>query len=140
MQLQNNQDMIRKNLHDFLEKYGKEGFLKLYFTNLLFEMVKDEIHTRSDSVKNSPGLQYYFNKEGNYENASKLEEFNKRLKNECMKKSELIVSLVEKKNMISKFGVDLNKITEVLSNEIEKQMKDIFKEVFDVKWGEEVEK
>ena len=138
MQLQDNFDSIHNNIHSFIEKHGKEGFLKLFFANLLYEMVKDEIHTKSDSYKDSPGIRYYFNEKGEYESTSKLEEFNKKLKNECMKKSDLIVDIAKKNGLISRFGMDLDKINESLASEIEKQIKDIFTEVFKVKWGEEV--
>jgi len=140
MQLQNEQSNVEKNVSSFLEKYGGEGFLELYFTNLLFEMVKDNIHSRSDSIKNSPGLQYYFDKNGKYESATKLKEFDKKLKDECMKKSKKIVSLIKKRELVSKFGIDLNTITQSLSDDVNNQIKAIFKEVLGIEWGGEVEK
>jgi len=138
MQLRKDIETIQKNISDFISKYGQEGFLELYFTNLLYEMVKDNIRSKTDKVKNSPGLQYYFDKNGNFESTSKLKEFDVKLKSECNKKSKKIVELIQKKNLISKFGVDINKITASLSEEMDEHIKKIFKEVVGVEWGEKV--
>jgi len=138
MQLKKDIEEIQKNINDFINKYGQEGFLELYFTNLLYEMVKDNIRSKTDKVKNSPGLQYYFDKNGNFESTSKLKQFDIKLKNECSKKSKIIVELIKKKNLMSEFGVDINKITTSRSVEMDKHVKDIFKEVLGVEWGEKI--
>jgi len=139
MQLEKDIESIQKNISDFIEKYGQEGFLELYFTNLLYEMVKDNIRSKTEKVKDSPGLQYYFDKNGNFEKSSRLKEFNEKLRIECNKKSKQIVELIEKKKLISKFGIDFDKITASLSKEMDDQIKDIFKKVVGVEWGEKVD-
>lgn len=139
MQLEKDIESIQKNINEFIEKYGQEGFLELYFTNLLYEMVKDNIRSKTEKVKDSPGLQYYFDKNGNFEKSSRLKEFNEKLRIECNKKSKQIVELIEKKKLISKFGIDFDKITASLSKEMDDQIKDIFKKVVGVEWGEKVD-
>ena len=105
MQLRKDIEKIQNNVNDFINKYGQEGFLELYFTNLLYEMVKDNIRSKTDSVKNSPGMQYYFDKNGNFEKTSKLKEFDIKLKTECNKKSKQIIELIKKRKETDKIDI-----------------------------------
>lgn len=139
MLLKKDTDEIQHNLKEFINKYGEEGFLELYFTNFLFEIVKDNIRSKAGSISKSPGLQYFFNKEGEFESTTKLKEFDIRLKKECNKKSKEIVNLIKQRELLSKFGVDINKITTSLSVEMDKQIKDIFKKVIGVEWGKKAD-
>ena len=68
-----------------------------------------------------------------------LKEFDIKLKMECNKKAKQIVKLINDKGLISKFGIDIDSITSKLSNEMDNQIKEIFKKVVRVEWGEKVE-
>lgn len=49
-----------KNLQDFLEKHGSEGFLKLFFTNYLVNLVSYYIQTRGKTKDEDPGYLFHF--------------------------------------------------------------------------------
>jgi hypothetical protein len=140
MLLEKDIESIQNNIHQFIEKYGQEGFLELYFTNLIYEMVKDNIRSKTKKIENSPGMQYYFDKNGDVEKSSKLKEFDEKLKIECNKKAKQIVELIIKEDLISKFGIDFDEISASLAKEMDEHIKDIFKKVIGVEWGEKVAK
>lgn len=43
------------NLDEFIEKYGEEGILILFFTNLLEEIIRGEfLHTKDTKIEEFP--------------------------------------------------------------------------------------
>ena len=47
-----------QNIKEFLEKYGKEGFLELFFTNYLYELSEYYLHSKGKKGEDA-GLLFY---------------------------------------------------------------------------------
>lgn len=82
-----------ENLKEFLDKRGKEGFLKLLLKNYLYELVMYYLHsgTRKPIVTDDTGYQFYVDGQGKAYNPDQLEKFKKDLEIECLRKANQII-------------------------------------------------
>lgn len=85
-----------ENIEEFLDQHGVQGFLKLYFTNFLVEMIQGEAKTESEGtdLTDDPGVQFYF-KGHSIEDESDLHDFEDALFDECKRKAEEMVEQLE---------------------------------------------
>lgn len=87
---------IDKNVKEFMEEHGVQGFLTLFFTNYFYEMTIDQIksYINSDQPEDDLGYQYYlFDEEiGSYD---EVKEFEGEIKEECRNMAERIVEEME---------------------------------------------
>ncbi|MFW5928764.1 MAG: hypothetical protein ACOCSL_06110 [Thermoplasmatota archaeon] len=87
---------IDKNVKEFMEEHGVQGFLTLFFTNYFYKMTIDQIksYINSDQPEDDLGYQYYlFDEEiGSYD---EVKEFEGEIKEECRNMAERIVEEME---------------------------------------------
>ena len=81
--MNNNFKDAEKNLENFLKKYGMEGFLKLFYTNYLFDLVTYYIQSQDNVRERNPSYLYHFDIKGNPFPPTKIDDFNRRLKTVC---------------------------------------------------------
>lgn len=126
------------NLDEFIEKYGEEGILILFFTNLLEEIIRGEfLHTKDTKIENSPGILEFQDNDKRLASIDILRKREKDLRIECQKRAQEIVSKLKQRGVISKFDHNLLQNEEV-KHQINLQLRSILNEIFGVKWGDEV--
>lgn len=116
-----------KNLKEFLEKYGEEGFLKLFITNYLFELVNYFLHSKGED-KNDPSYLMHVNYKGVPYGPQEIDKFNAAIKQECSKRANLIVEELKKTGSLKKFMSEPTADPEVASL-LEKAFQSIVKEL-----------
>jgi len=84
-----------KNLQDFLEKHGSEGFLKLFFTNYLVDLVNYYIQTRGKNKDDDPSYLFHFDISGKPHSQEKNEKFRLGLHKVCSEYSNTIVDALK---------------------------------------------
>jgi len=95
-----------ENLKKFLEKHGTEGFLKLFFSNYLFDLVDYYLQTKGTSKDNDPGYLFYFNLNGEPESLDKIEKFRMGLKQTCLDHAKTIVDSLKQSYNIEESATD----------------------------------
>jgi hypothetical protein len=130
-------EQAEKNISAFIEKYGEKGFLELYFTNYLFELLMAYIRSHSDKIDYDSGYQYHFGKGGRLVSPMQEKQFRHDLKKECAKKGKAIVSQLEERGILSKFGTDVTAITREATELVNKALKDTFESVFKTRWAKD---
>ena len=79
------------NLQKFLEEHGTGGFLKLFYTNYLFDLITYYIQTKGTTKEDDPGYLYHFNIEGKPFSPEQIDKFNEKLKKICLEYATKIV-------------------------------------------------
>jgi hypothetical protein len=103
------ENMAESNITKFFEKYGTEGFLRLYFTNYLFELVMHFLRTEDpDDIRYDSSYHYHFLKDA-VVTPEKEEEFRKNIRKECAKKADEIVKYLRKRKLVDKIAVGFYK-------------------------------
>lgn len=95
-----------RNLKEFLDKYGEEGFLKLFFINYLFELVTYYLHNRSENAGDDPSYLMHVNDKGEPRSNLEVEKFNESLRKQCKARAETIVSRLKETGSLSNFISD----------------------------------
>ena len=72
-----------ENLQNFLEKHGTDGFLKLFYTHYLFDLVTYYIQTNTNQQGDNPSYLYHFDIKGNPFSTKQIDNFNKKLQTVC---------------------------------------------------------
>lgn len=130
-----------ENIQEFLDTHGMEGFLKLYFTNFLVEMIQGEAKTESEGTDliDDPGVQFYF-KGHSIEDENDLREFEDALFDECMSKSEEMVEKLKEDEKFEKlFAEEFNEEhlelldDPELEDRFEERMHELFEEWEDMR-------
>jgi len=81
----------QNNLQEFMEVHGPEGFFTVYFRQLLYRFVKQELKSATDEI-DSVGEQLYFSEDGDQLPTDHREE----LLDQCeMRARELVDELVD---------------------------------------------
>lgn len=85
-------DAAEKNIKEFMERYGVEGFIKLYFSKYLFKLIKAELKSKLGSdISKDPGTIFYYS--GNkIEKRSDIEKYEDNIYGECEKRATDIVN------------------------------------------------
>ena len=98
--MNNNFKDAEKNLENFLEKYGMDGFLKLFYTNYLFDLVTYYIQSQDNVRERNPSYLYHFDIKGNPFPPTKIDNFNRRLKTVCSEHAlKIVTSLKDQTNL-----------------------------------------
>jgi hypothetical protein len=103
-----NKSIAEKNLKEFLEKQGREGFLKLLLKNYLYELAMYYLHsgTRKPAVSEDTGYQFYVDGAGRAYNPTQIEKFKRDLESECLRKASQIVEEVKRLGIIENIDKD----------------------------------
>jgi len=117
-----------KNLKDFLEKHGKEGFLKLLLRNYLYELAMYYLHsgTHKPIVTEDTGYQFYVDGDGRSYRPEQIAKFKKDLKLECLRKAGQIVDKIRSLGILQDLDKDvLNnpKVVELIQEAFESIVK-----------------
>jgi len=93
-----------RNLNEFLQMHGRKGFLKLFVTNYLFELVMYYLHSEKSepAVQEDTGYRFYVDGKDRVYPAQKIDTFKKELKIECGKKAETIVAFIKEKGLLER--------------------------------------
>jgi len=98
-----------KNLREFLDAHGKEGFLRLLLTNYLFELAMYYLHTEKNpaaQVKEDTGYRFYVDGRDRVYKPEEIERFKRDLRTECVKKANLIIQTLKEKELLEKLDQD----------------------------------
>lgn len=118
-----------RNLKEFMDRYGPEGFLILYFTNYLFELTMHFLHSKGEGDKDTSQL-YYTYREKVYSPAE-IESFEKELKSECAKRARTIVDSLKEHNLLDKLTVESLKSPRI-SALLQENLESILEEISEV--------
>ena len=125
----------QRHIDEFLARYGEEGALVLYFTNLLEEIARGEyLNTLDSRIASSPGISEHADKDGRLGSPGLLDQREKQLREACELKAVEIVNKLRALGYLTRFDQDLLQDETVLA-EVNAKMKAVFKEVFGVDWG-----
>jgi hypothetical protein len=116
-----------KNTQEFIKKYGKEGFLELFLTNYFFELIQYFLHSEL-RVKEDLKTAYYSNFKGVPYKKKDIEEFEKKIKEECNLRAKLVVRQLKSNNLLEKIAKEPNQHPEV-DKEVTKSLKEILKTI-----------
>jgi hypothetical protein len=127
------QDASQK-VASFMAKYGEKGFLTLYFSNYLFELVMSYVRSESDAKSKDSAYQFHLNKNDRPRSVKQDEEFRQALRIECDKKASKIVANLEKRGLLPRFSEDIDRITAETKQEVDSALKETFEKVLKAKW------
>ena len=98
-----------RNLRGFLEKHGREGFLKLLLTNYLFELAMYYLHSGKNpaaQIREDTGYRFYVDGRNRAYTADQIEEFKRDLRKECEKKAAVIVRRLTEMKLVGRLTED----------------------------------
>ena len=119
----------------FMTKYGEKGFLTLYFSNYLYEMILSYLRAHSDTPSKDSAYEFHFGKSGKLRTVKDDESFRQALRHECDEKASRIVTAFEKQGLLVRFSGDLDSITTRATRQVDEALKEIFEKVLETKWG-----
>src|SRR5207247_114895 len=111
-------DDAEHNLDQFLKRYGREGFLELFLTNYLQELVLLNLHSRPRKESDSTSSLIYVNFRGQSYTTLQIDEFKKRLRKECADRAKQIVSKVRNSGLLERLTQDPSENPQI-SDELE---------------------
>jgi hypothetical protein len=118
----------------FMAKYGEKGFLTLYFSNYLFELVMSYVRSQSDAKSKDSAYQFHLNRNDRPRSVKQDEEFRHAFRIQCDKKASKIVANLEKRGLLPRFSEDIDRITAETNEEVHSALKEIFEKVLKAKW------
>lgn len=126
---------FERNVKEFVEKHGIDGFLTLYFSKFLMNILKNEIKSKSKGkgISDDPGVIFYF-KEEKIEDFSELSDYEDEIYKECKKRArEMVSNLKDDEEFSSLFDGDFEKLDHPeLKARFKERIHDLFEE-----WEEE---
>jgi len=99
-----------RNLQEFLQAHGKEGFLSLLLTNYLFELAMYYLHSEKNpaaQVREDTGYRFYVDGQDRVYRPEQIEQFKHDLRAECEKKVLLIIEKLKQMELLDKISEDL---------------------------------
>lgn len=124
-----NEKQAEKNLKEFFDKYGIEGFLRLYFTNYLFELTMHFLRSKDSREHYDSSFRYHFDETG-LVSSKKEEEFRQNVRKECAKKAASIVEELKHRKLVDKFTLDI--VDKRTVKILQKTLGDLLKELSEV--------
>jgi hypothetical protein len=119
-----------QNVNEFIKKHGKEGFLKLFFTNYLHELVQYYLHSRGKKGEDT-GLLFYVNFRGRAYSPQELDHFRNDLRRACGEKATQIVQKIKELGILERLGEDPladPKISRILADSLDEIIKELARE------------
>lgn len=124
-----------KNVREFIDKHGIEGFLTLFFARYLLKILKSEVKSKSrgPEIADDPGVLFYF-KGKEIESFSDMEEYEDQILEECKKKArEMVSNLKDDEKFEGLFKGNFEKLEDP---KLKDRFKDKMHELFE-KWKSE---
>ena len=97
-----NLESAESNIRKFMNEYGVEGFLKLYFAKCLLKLLKSELKSKMGSkISIDPGVIFHYkeqqiDKRQQIEKLCDIREYEEQLFEECKKKADEIITQFKK--------------------------------------------
>lgn len=116
-----------KNLVEFFEEHGEEGFLDLFLTNYLFELVQYFLHSRSNG-KDDTSIAYYFDFEGKKFSQESLDKLEVGIRRECSRKAKEIVQKLKELSILEKIvnkPLDSPEVADLVKQNLEEILKSV---------------
>ena len=123
-------ETAEKNIKEFMEKHGVEGFLKIYFAKYLLKMVTSELKSKlGPKLSTDPGTIFYY-KGNQIESLSDIHKYEKELYEECKKKSDVIIAQFKKdKKFNDLFKGNIEKLNDpILEKHFKRKLHEILEE------------
>jgi hypothetical protein len=117
-----------ENIKKFMQKYGREGFLGLYFENYLFELVEYYLHSKGKEGEDSGYLYYVDFSSGRVRTPQEIERFRIDLRKACTEQSTPIVLKIKEIGLVELLGKDPS-IDPKAAREIAELIDEILKEL-----------
>jgi len=124
-------DAPEKNLKQFMEKFGQDGFLQVYFSKYLYEIADYYLHSTSPNVESDTGYWYYFAVKEKLFSPQQLDDFRTNLRSQCTIRSKPLVDRLKQIGLLQKLLKDpsLNpETTHELANELEQVLLELVEE------------
>jgi hypothetical protein len=125
-----NIELAESNIQKFMNRYGIEGFLKLYFAKYLLKLLKSELKSKMGSeISIDPGVIFHY-KGQQIEKLCDIHEYEGQLFEECKKKADEIITQFKKdKKFNDLFKGNLEKLNDPLLEKcFEKKLHEILEE------------
>jgi hypothetical protein len=113
-------DSSDKNFRAFIAEYGEEGFLRLFLTNYLFELVTYYLHSQ-DQGEDDPGYLMHVDHKGDLRSAEEIDKFNQTLRKECADRADRIVEVLKTVGPLKEF---------VSSSETDERLRSLLNQAF----------
>lgn len=116
-----------RNLKEFYSRHGAEGFLQLFLTNYLFELVQYFLHSEMKG-EDDTSITYYINYRGRLYRSKDIDEFEADLKKECGRRAQAIVRRLKEMKIaeqIMREPLMHPKVTELVVQQLETILKEI---------------
>lgn len=113
-------------LREFIDRYGIEGFLTLFFTNYLYELVLHFLHSKGKGESDTSRLYYTY--QGKVYTPEEIEKFEKELKYECSKRARTIVNSLKELGLLKKLTdkpLEDPEVTKLLEENLESILREI---------------
>ena len=117
-----NQQLIDENFEKFLEKFGKDGFVQLFFTNYLYELLLYYLHSKGQGENDTSYSFYYNYSQKRTYTPEEIDEFKSNLRKECSKKAESIIDELKALNLTFDFTdpSENSKVAEIIGSAVKK--------------------
>ena len=105
-----NKARAESNLREFLEKHGREGFLKLLLTNYLFELAMYYLHSEknpSAQVMEDTSYRFFVDGRERVYPPEQIDRFKRDLRAECGKKAALVVETLRKMELVERLSEEV---------------------------------
>jgi hypothetical protein len=112
---------VDENVKEFFARYGEEGFLQLFLTNYLYELIQYFLHSKM-SGEDDLSLLYYVPYQNKIYSLEENEDFENKLRKECQNSAKKIVKELTKSNTITKIGrypLEHPEVAKLLADEFE---------------------
>jgi len=116
-----------ENIKEFMQKYGKEGFLKLFFANYLYELAEYFLHSKGKKGEDA-GLLYYVDFRGRVFTPQELEQFRNDLRKACSEQATRIVQKIKELDLLERLGEDPSanpEVSRLLTESIDEILKQL---------------
>jgi len=119
-----------QNIKEFIAKYGKEGFLKLFFTNYLYELAEYYLHSKGKKGEDA-GLLFYVDFKGRVYSPQELAQFRNELRKACSERAVWIVQKIRDLGLVEQLGEDPSanpEVSRLLTESLDEILKELAQE------------
>lgn len=116
-----------QNIKEFITKYGKEGFLKLFFTNYLYELAQYYLHSKGKKGEDA-GFLFYVDFRGRVYSPEELAKFRNDLRKACSERAVRIVQKIRDLDLVEQLGEDPSaslQVSRLLTESLDEILKEL---------------
>lgn len=114
-----------KNIKGFVEKYGTEGFMRVFLSNYLFELILYQLRSEDTTQSYNSALKFHM-KGKDIASLKDTEAYQDEIKKICAKKAGYIIERLKKEGIVESWEkIQFNdpRISEIIQD----SLKEIFK-------------